>query len=192
MATVSSDGRGSAAGRGFTLLEAVVSTTLMLGVLLMISLSLIDEAGRRVAYSGVRANEPDTASILNRMRADVQGSMAIVVPADYDPYAFWYEGPLVASEHWSGASVGYGLSEGTLFRVVIDAGGAETTPVLVGVEAFRWTLVEGAGGDVVMIELIRRRTTPFRTAGGANSQFGSRESTSRLVVAPRRGGKTSW
>lgn len=177
--------------RGFTLLEAVVSTTLMTGILLMISLSLIDEAGRRVAYSGVRANEPDTASILNRLRADVQGSTSIVTPADYDPYAFWYEGPLVAAGHWSGVSVGYALSDGTLFRVVVDGGDNVSTPVLVGVEAFRWTFVDGVS-DVVLIELVRRQTTAFRTAGGADAQFGSEESASRLVVAPRRSGRTSW
>jgi hypothetical protein len=169
----------------------MVAATIFVGLVLALSLTLISEAGRRIQHSGVQAGEPPVGRILDRLRADVWGSSAIVMPADYDPFATWYEGPLVLSGHFSGYGLAYMEKDGVLYRVVQKpAEEPVATAVLRDVGAFHWTFLSQVPRATVLLEVVGAETDSFRGPDGV--AVPKRPTTDRIALSPRPRGGTWW
>jgi hypothetical protein len=173
------------------LLEVTVAATILVGLVLALSLTLISEAGRRIQHSGIQAGEPPVGRILDRLRADVWGSGGIIMPLDYDPFATWYEGPLVLSGHFSGYGLAYAAQDGVLYRVVQEGlKDPVATAVLQGVAVFHWTFLEQPSRTTVLLEVERIETGAYRGPDRVASSIHT--TTGRIVLSPRRHGGTWW
>lgn len=177
--------------RGATLFEAIVAVFIFSSLILMLTLTLFTEAGRRIQSSGERAGERDAGRVVDRIRTDVWGASSIVVPLDYDPYGTWYEGPLILSGHWSGYEMGYGVQGKSLFRIIRRPGQeAELAEVLRGVDTFHWRFLDGVSRTAVVLEILRSESPTFR--GPDDAPAGPSSVADRIVLSPRRVRSARW
>ncbi|MDA8018821.1 MAG: hypothetical protein MPN21_15375 [Thermoanaerobaculia bacterium] len=176
--------------RGTSLFETVIALLLFSMLILGLSMVLLTEAGRRLQHSGLRAEEVAGGRVLDRIRTDVWGSRTIVMPLDYDPLAFWYEGPLVLSGHWSGYEMAYGVTGDVLYRITRRPGDEpEIAEVLRGIGRFRWRFLDVVGRSTVELEILRTETTTFRGGYGGPSRTSVAD---RVVLLPRRVQASRW
>ena len=172
------DGRRRSGEGGFTLVELVVATAvLLLGLLL--ACDLLDESARLLHHSVRRAHDPATLHAGELLRNDLRGSS--VVPASDG----WVVGELVTVAPPTGAVVWRQAGDELRRR----AGGHERV-LLRRVRSFRWRDV-GLGLVEVELELDRSGGWASPLAGALpHADAGGRERL-RLVIATGVGW-TGW
>lgn len=176
-----------ATAAGFTVLELLVSFTILVAAMTLAGRLLL-ESQARMAHSARRALEPALEIALKQLRADVRA--AARVPAlDHA----WSWEPLILIGHPAG-TVTYERLDGDLVRSVGGGPEAGRRAVMRSVSVWRWRLAPDAPLPLVEIELGHREIPRFALLAAA----GQREApipvtrSHLLAVSPRQAGRTGW
>jgi prepilin-type N-terminal cleavage/methylation domain-containing protein len=151
--------------RGFTLIELVVSTAILMLVML-IALQMLAEAGRLFSSAQVELTEPSVRLATQWLRRDIQGASAL------GRLAFLAtSGPLELRGHQEG-TIRYERVGANLDRVTVAVDGREIgrRTVLRGVSGWQWRALNSG---LVEVEIVyqRRAHTQSRRPGGSPSSF---------------------
>ncbi|MEM1181055.1 MAG: prepilin-type N-terminal cleavage/methylation domain-containing protein [Acidobacteriota bacterium] len=173
--------------RGFSLVELLVASVLLLAALAIASRLVLD-AQASIAHSGRRVLDMSVDQAFDQLRYDVRSSNAFLLPSGLDD--LWVrDEPLQLSGHFSGESVTYELLDGELLRHSVPPGpGATTTtrPLLRNVRLFRYRTVDGTGRPSIEVEVTYSEAGPLTArAGAGQASAGGVERVVGLVVTPR-------
>jgi hypothetical protein len=117
---------------GFSALELIVASTLMI-LALLLAAALLSEAGAQMAWDRKKLADPVVELVFEQFRVDVRGSSAALGDE------LWNYGRLELIGHFTGADVTYELDDQSLLRRVGAPGEkAAARPVLGNVKLFRW------------------------------------------------------
>lgn len=163
--------------RGFTLLELLVATAILLLVVLLAS-QLLVESQRRIALAARELAEPDEVLALRQLRDDLRAALAVHGSGD---------GPLDCRRadylaRWEVA--GERLERRLFDRDGVDRG---ARPMLDGVARFAWRPL---GPAAIEVELLRRRPSAgaaLRAGSARWRPLGGDLASVRVVVGRRVG-----
>lgn len=172
--------------RGFSLLELVVATTLLL-LALALGAGLLIESLRQTSAAGRTLREGDDAGALHRLRSDLRG-LAPAVPATLG----WESGPLVLLEEER--AVAWALEGEHLVRAEVGAaaphGGEDvgvSSRLLREVVAFRWRVEPPAWVEVEIVRRVPTHTPAVRLASAQWQRRGETLEATRVGAARRSG-----
>ena len=171
-----------AAERGFTLLELVIASTILMLALLLAS-GLLVESARVFASAARELREPDDALALRQLAEDLRAAAPVFGGSADRIDAVGIE-----------RTVRWELVGERLDRRLFDASGADlgARPMLDQVVTFRW---QPLGAGVVRVELVRRRPkagAALRAATAHWSPLSETLESATLVVGSRQVWGASW
>lgn len=183
-------GRRAASSAGFSVLEMLVSFTVLM-VAVSLAADLMLESQSRIAHSARQALDPVAELALAQVRADVRSSTR-VVGSDL----LWSWAPLTLTGHPVG-TVQYEKVGTDLVRKIVPGGGGEGSEriVLRQVTIWRWRLSSAAPLQLIELELAHREAPRISTLSAAGRRQAAIPPSRlyRLVIGPRlSAGRTTW
>lgn len=170
--------------RGFTLIEMLVSTVILMFVMLL-ALQMLAEAGRLLSTAQVEIAQPSIKLATRWLRRDIQGASGL------GRLAFLAtSGPLELSGHREGI-LRYELAGANLDRVIVATGGRVIgrRTVLREVLGWRWRALNSG---LVEVEIVYQRRVRSRSTRRGGSPVDVKVMSERRWFALRGGQRRSW
>ncbi len=179
----------TAGGRGFTVIEAVVSLALT-SLFLLLAAQLLRDTQRASLATRRQALDPTPRHVAQYLRNDVHGARG-TVRLRGSASQLWSRGPLTLRLA-DGSSVRYQKTADQVGRALFDAGGAPAgeRTLMRGVVSWRWLQLSS---DLVEVEVGFRRRPDGDALSRSVSEPRSSIETLRMRIAMRAApGRRSW
>lgn len=166
--------------RGFSVLEVLVASSILL-LALLLAARLLEDVGMQMAWSGRRALELSPSLALEQIRTDLRGSYG--APTGL---GLWLPAPLAIDGSASGYAIVYLVDQGRLVRRTTDPDGREEERVVLDrVVDLRYR--DNWGAIEVEIEYLRMRPPTRRDSAAGMKESGPPDhQRMSILISPRR------